>query len=186
MAANQPPWPREWLMTDERIGDQLWDVVESLPAGAGIVFRHYSLVQSQRLELGAMLARRAKERDLVLAVAGSRRLAETLDAAVVHNPDVSGSLPSSMAVHDEREARAAREAGAVLAFIAPVFLTRSHAGAPALGTDRALALARIAGCPAIALGGMDRLRFAQLESAHPGAFHGYAGIDCWLKNWIRT
>jgi thiamine-phosphate pyrophosphorylase len=119
---------------------------------------------------------------LVLGVAGNTALAERLGASFVHNPDGPGELPCSMAVHDEAQARAAREAGAVLAFVGPIHPTRSHPGRPALGEERAVRLARIAGCPAIALGGMNEARLAALESAHPGAFHGFAGIDCWLKS----
>ena len=29
-------------------------------------------------------------------------------------------------------------------------------------------------------------RLDRLEAAHPGAFHGYAGIDCWLEKRLRT
>lgn len=182
MAANQPPWPRQWLMTDERIGDRLWEAVGRLPKGGGIIFRHYGLGDADRLELGLDLAERAHERNLLLGVAGSRQLADRLGAALVHNPEGPCKLPTSMAVHNDAEARAARKAGAALAFIAPVFTTRSHPARPALGVDRAVDLAALTGCPAIALGGMDEARFAELESAHPGAFHGFAGIDCWLKS----
>jgi thiamine-phosphate pyrophosphorylase len=165
-------------MTDERLGDRLWEAVDRLPEEAGIIFRHYSLDADGRLELGLRLAERAADRGLVLGVAGSRELAARLGAVVVHNPDGPAELPTSMAVHDEIEARAAREAGAVLAFIAPVYATRSHPDRPALGVDRAVQLARSAGRPAIALGGMDEQRFAVLGER---GFHGYAGIDCWLE-----
>ena len=178
MAANQPPWPRQWLMTDERLGERLWDAVGRLPAGAGIIFRHYSLGKADRFELGLELARRASARNLVLGVAGNRHLADRLGAALVHNPDEPGTLPSSLAVHDEAEARAARKSGSALAFIAPVHATRSHPGRSALGIDRAVDLAALAGCPAIALGGMNQSRFRAIEQR---GFHGYAGIDCWLK-----
>ena len=180
MAANQPPWPREWLMTDERIGDRLWDSIEMLPSGAGIVFRHYRLADAARLEMGGRIAQLARERHLLLAVAGSVALAEQLGAALVHHPDTQGALPWSMAVHNDHQAALARSAGAALAFVAPVHATRSHPEVTVLGPERAAALAGQAGCPAIALGGMDAERFARLDAAHPGAFHGYAGIDCWL------
>ena len=182
MTVNQPQWPGRWLMTDERLGSRLWEAVERLPARAGIIFRHYGLSDEDRLELGRELARYAAKADLVLGVAGSAALAERLGAAFVHNPDREGDLPGSSAVHDEAQAHAARERGAVLAFVAPIHSTRSHPGRPALGEDQAVRLAKIAGCPAIALGGMNEARFAALESAHPGAFHGFAGIDCWLKS----
>jgi len=178
MAANQPSWPTRWLMTDERLGDRLSRAVDCLPSGSGIIFRHYSLSASERLNLGRDLAGRAAERGLVLGIAGSRELAEELGAALVHNPDLPGALPASIAVHDEDQAFRARQMGAALAFIAPVFPTRSHADRPALGEERALKLALLAGCPAIALGGMDEDRFAAL---HERGFYGYAGIDCWLR-----
>jgi len=176
MAANQPLWPRAWLMTDERMGDRLWDTVDRLPTGAGLIFRHYSLADVARLELGLELAARARARQLVVGAAGSRGLAEQIGAALVHNPDRPGNLPWSMAVHDESEAHAAK--GAALAFISPVFATRSHPGRPALGVERAVELAALAGCPAMALGGMNESQFAPLQER---GFHGFAGIDCWLR-----
>ena len=182
MTVNQSHWPGRWLMTDERLGSRLWEAVERLPARAGIIFRHYSLNDEDRLELGRELARFAAKGELVLGVAGNAALAEQLGASFVHNPDGPGELPCSMAVHDEAQARAAKKAGAVVAFITPVHPTRSHPGRPALGEDQAVRLAKIFGRPAIALGGMNEARFAALESAHPGAFHGFAGIDCWLKS----
>lgn len=178
MAANQPLWPRRWLMTDERLRDRLWAAVDRLPAGGGIILRHYSLPESGRLALGRELALQAADRGLVLGVAGCRTLADELGATLVHNPSAPGGLPASVAVHDEVQAAAAREMGAALAFIGPVFPTRSHPGRPALGEERAVELALRAGCPAIALGGMDENRFATLREH---GFHGFAGIDCWLK-----
>ena len=182
MAANQPEWPRYWLMTDERIGDRLWQAIDRLPAGeGGIVFRHYGLPDTERLALGRRLADLAKRRRLLLAVAGGRDLAEMLGAALTHNPSERGSLPFSMAVHDEQQALAAKLTGAALAFVAPIHSTRSHPDRQPLGPARAAGLATICGCPSIALGGMNAARFEELESAFPGVFYGYAGIDCWLR-----
>ena len=179
MAVNQPPWPRDWLMTDERMGERLWDAIGRVPAGSGgIVYRHHSLAPAERLELGIRLAALAQVRKLTLAVARDPLLAKQLGADLVHNPLEPAELPFSVAVHDEREALAAREAGADLVFISPVFQTRSHPGATALGADRASQLAAIAGCPAIALGGMTFGKYWELGPA----FHGWAGIDAWLEN----
>ncbi len=187
MAADQPEWPRYWLMTDERIGERLWKAIDRLPAGeAGIVFRHYGLGAMERLALGCQLAVAAQDRGLLLAVAGSRELAEKLGARLVHNPAVCGALPFSTAVHDERQGLDARLAGAALVFVSPVYSTRSHAGRPPIGAARAAELAVASGCPAIALGGMDAARFDELGTAFPGAFYGYAGIDCWLGDELRT
>ena len=181
MAANQPSWPRQWLMTDERIGERLWEAIDRLPFGnGGIVFRHYSLAGEERAKLGERIASAAAERKLVLAVAGGTLLAKRLDAALIHNPDRPAKLPISLSVHDESEAGKAHGLGAALAFVTPVHGTRSHPGAPSLGVERAARLARQFGGPAIALGGMNAARFDDLEQVYPGLFHGFAGIDCWL------
>jgi thiamine-phosphate pyrophosphorylase len=163
-------------MTDERLGDRLWMAIEALPAGAGIVFRHYSLGPAERHELGKRMAALAHERKLKLAVARDPLLAGQLGADLVHNPSSACGSPISLSVHNEREALAAREAGVDLVFISPVFPTRSHPGAASLGIDRATRLAAMVDCPAIALGGMTFGRFWELGSA----FHGWAGIDAWV------
>ena len=42
MTDRQRPWPRAWLMTDERMGERLWEAIDRLPVKhSGIVFRHY-------------------------------------------------------------------------------------------------------------------------------------------------
>ena len=168
-------------MTDERIGNRLWEALDRLPRGrGGIVFRHYSLESNQRALLGAKIAAVAEARQLVFAIAGSASLAEHLGAALAHNPDESSSLALSFPVHNEADAERTQKLGAALAFISPVFGTRSHPGSPALGRERAASLARQLSCPAILLGGMDQARFDALEQAYPNLFHGFAGIDCWL------
>ncbi len=129
MAANQPSWPRQWLMTDERIGDRLWEAIDRLPFGrGGVVFRHYSLSEEVRLKLGIAIAAATRRRELVLAVAGSARLAEQLGAALHHNPADPADLPISLSVHDEAEAARACELGAELAFVSPVHATRFAPG----------------------------------------------------------
>jgi thiamine-phosphate pyrophosphorylase len=178
MAANQPPWPRDWLMTDERMGDRLWDAIARIPAGTGgIVFRHYNLDATDRLQLGRRVAELAQERKLMLAVARDTSLAKQLGARLIHNPRETSATPFSSSVHDELEARAAKASGADLVFVSPVFATRSHPDAEALGVHRASRLAEIAGCPAIALGGMTFGKFWELGPA----FRGWAGIDAWLN-----
>jgi thiamine-phosphate pyrophosphorylase len=114
-----------------------------------------------------------------LGIAGDPALARDVGALLVHNP-VGGpaGLTFSLAVHDEQEARSARERQAALVFVSPVRPTRSHPGRPALGQAEALRLARLAGCPAIALGGMDLISGAALMTQ---GFAGWAGIDCWTK-----
>ncbi len=179
MAANQPPWPRDWLMTDERMGDRLWDAIDRVPSRTGgIVFRHYALGASERLALGEKVAALALERKLTLAVARDRVLADRLGAELVHNPSESGDVPFSRSVHNEQDALEARRTGASLVFVSPVYPTRSHPGAESLGPERAVGLAQVAGCPAIALGGMTFGKFWTLDAV----FHGWAAIDAWMED----
>ena len=164
-------WPRAWMMTDDRMGEGLWDALARLPVGAGVVLRD-SL-------LGERVARLCEQRGLTLAVSRDVALATALGAALVHNPASITKLPFSRSIHDEADARLAKADGATLVFVSPVFPTRSHPGGDALGVDDAARLAKIAGVRAIALGGMNGERFAALALR---GFYGWAGIDAWLNH----
>ena len=168
MDDRQTPWPRAWLMTDARLGDQLWAILSRMTAGDGVVLRE--------LAFGDAVMRICEARGLVLAVSRDVALAERLGAAMVHNPASATVLPFSRSVHDEAEARQAKADGAALIFVSPIYPTRSHPGSPPLGIDEAERLAALAGVPAIALGGMDEAKFNALRAR---GFHGWAGIDAW-------
>lgn len=179
MFARQTGWPRCWLMTDERMGDRLWEAIDRLPVGDGaVVVRHYALSAGSRAELAARIASICRKRGLLLAVARDEELALRLDAELVHHPQVaSARLPFSRPVHSLEEARSARAEGASLVFVSPIHETRSHPGAAPLGRDLARKILRAAGCPAIALGGMDARKFLRAER---DGFHGWAAIDAWI------
>lgn len=184
MAANQPPWPREWLMTDERLGERLWPAVHALPKGAGVVFRHYSLEPQQRAELAARLADKCNERGLVLGIAGDAELAQSVGAGLVHNPrESSQGLPFSRSAHSHGEATRACDEGAALIFLSPIFPTNSHPGKDRLPLGIAREIVESCEIPVIALGGMNRSRFAQIERH---GFYGWAGIDAWSGEKVRT
>lgn len=167
-------WPTAWLLTDERMGDGLHTAIaRAAAASAGVIVRHHRSSVEQR----RAIAERVIAEGALLGISQDLSLAEELGAALVHNPDrVGGVLPFSLSVHDEQAAVTAD--GATLAFISPVFPTRSHPGAPVLGVDSALELAGQVPSLAIALGGMDAQRGAALMRR---GFYGWAGIDCWLK-----
>ncbi|HEX7875340.1 MAG TPA: thiamine phosphate synthase [Sphingobium sp.] len=153
--------PSIWLMTDERVAPEaLLASVARLPVGkAGIVFRHYRSAPSERRALFDRVAAVARRRRLVLLLAGSARQAAAWKADGWHggNPRPAGAgrrLLHSRAVHDARELKAAERAGADLIFLSPLFPTRSHPGARALGRVRFAALANRASMPVMALGGV--------------------------------
>jgi thiamine-phosphate pyrophosphorylase len=160
-------------MTDERLGDGLLDAAGRLPRGGGIVFRHYSLAEPERRALFDQVRAVADRRGLLLLLAGAAGQAEAWGADGSHGRGPGGSLRSAPA-HDLAEIRAAERDGADLLFLSPVFATRSHPGARALGTARFDYLARRTDLPVIALGGMNALRARRLREAW-----GWAGIDAW-------
>jgi thiamine-phosphate pyrophosphorylase len=167
--------PQLWMMTDERQGEQLWAALERLPRGAGVVFRHYSLPRAKRRPTFERLSRIARRRRLMLLLAGSGAGERAWQADGFHNRAGRFGLRSASA-HNLREIRAAECGGAHLLFLSPVFSTRSHPGARALGALRFALLARQTRLPVIALGGMDDNNAKRLG---PSAFYGWAAIDAW-------
>jgi thiamine-phosphate pyrophosphorylase len=62
--------------------------------------------------------------------------------------------------------------------LSPLFATRSHPGARALGLLRFAALSRATRLPVIALGGVDARRFERLRRI---GTYGWAAIDAWSR-----
>ena len=163
-------YPSLWLMTDERMGGALWQALRRLPPGSGVVFRHYALRPGERMRLFVAVRRVARARRLVVLSAGG----PLPGADGVHG----GTRPTSAPAHDRRQAARAARVGAVVLFVSPVFATRSHPGAAALGPAGAARIARGLGVTTIALGGMDARRWRRVRGA---GFDGWAGIDAWLR-----
>jgi len=178
MKPRQPALPRLWLMTDERLGDRLWPAVERLPAGSGVVFRHSATAAIERRAVFERLARSARRRRLVLFMAGNERTARRWGADGTHHRRPHAPRFGTAPAHDLREIRAAEQSGAAAIFLSPLFATRSHPGAPALGPMRFAALARATRLPVIALGGIDVRRGR--AAIRLGAY-GWAAIDAWQK-----
>lgn len=169
------PLPRLWLMTDERMGEALWDALERLPRGSGVVFRHYGLAASERQVLFARVLKVARRRGLVLVRAGSQPMR---GEDGVHGGRGRGRGLRTAPAHSRREAVAALRAGAQALFVSPAFLTRSHQGARALGRTRFGMLVRGLDVPVIALGGMSAEKARSLK---PFGIHGWAAIDAWTR-----
>ncbi len=167
---SDQPLPRLWLMTDERLGDRLAGAIARLPAGAGIVFRHYRLDEGERRALFDRV--RAAHPGLLL-------LSAPADLAAKWGADGSHGRHEGAVTapaHELAEIRMAEAVGARLLFLSPVFPTRSHPDRPALGPEGFAALAAQTDLPVVALGGMSAERTEML----PGAY-GWAGIDAWLE-----
>lgn len=164
---RRQPLPRLWLMTDERQGHGLWEALERLPKGSGVVFRHYSLAPAERRKLFDRVRRVARRRRLLLLAGG-----KGVRGDGVHNGHGGGFRSAS--AHDLRELKAAERSGARLVFLSPAFTTRSHPGARALGPVRFGLISSQARVPVIALGGVDAQKARRLPN-----IYGWAGIDAW-------
>ncbi|WP_380873134.1 hypothetical protein ACFB49_39610 [Sphingomonas sp. DBB INV C78] len=171
---RRQPCPRLWLMTDPRMGDALWDALARLPAGAGVVFRHYGA--AKRREIYEKVRRIARARRLVLVLAGPTKQAIAWKADGAHGRSLhrraARPLIRTAPAHDARELVAAKNAD--LIFLSPAFPTRSHPHAPALGPVRFGLLAGRTRKAVIALGGMDSRKGRRLK---PLGADGWSGID---------
>lgn len=170
--------PRLWLVTDtDRLPDPL-PAAARLPAGAGVIFRHYGA--PNREAVGQALARLCRARRLVLLVAEDAKLAYRLRAGGIHLPEhaqrrIAGLKRAgwrvSAAAHSAAAVAGAR--GADMLILSPVFPTLSHPGARTLGPLRFAALAQAARAPVIALGGISPATARRLRG---GRFWGLAAI----------
>ncbi len=156
--------PRLFLLSDPvRLPDPR-NAARDLPPGTAVVAR--GLAPAVLAELAAL----ARGRRLALLVAGDGRTA-LRHCAGLHVPDrrpaagllpfllarrrVAGwRLPLTAAAHGRQGIARARRLRADAVVLSPVFPTASHPGAAALGPLRWAALARRAGRPAVALGGV--------------------------------
>lgn len=164
-------------MTDERMGESLWSALERLPRGSGVVFRHYGLARGNRMALLARVERVADRRRLTLVIAGE---APSRIGHGVHGRRKRrrSSDLLTLAAHDRRELVAAVRTGADAVFVSPVFATRSHPGARALGSIRLGLMIQAMPIPVIALGGMSKRRAKRLSTMR---IHGWAAIDAWAS-----
>lgn len=166
--ARLKPLPDLWLVSDARSDAVLERALADLPRGSGFIFRHYHLPPAQRRARFAALARLARARGHLVALAGSRAEARRWGADLAYGP--GGDL---VPVHSLAEIGRARRAAALL--LSPVFATRSHPGARTLGPLRFRLLAGRAGAPVIALGGMNAKTARRLK------WPRWAGIDAFLR-----
>jgi len=178
---RRPGLPRLWLLSDSvRLPDPR-AAAARLPRGSAVIARDLppaSLPGLKRLRVR-------------LLVAGDGRLALRHHAGL-HVPDrrpTTGLLPFlrdrrgrllTVAAHGRVGLARARRLRADAVLLSPVFATRSHPGAVPLGVLRWAALARRAGRPAVALGGIGPITAARL----PPIAAGFAAIDAWLPQAV--
>ncbi|MEP6968037.1 MAG: thiamine phosphate synthase [Pseudomonadota bacterium] len=153
-----------------------------LPRGAGVVFRAFGASDAEAQ--GRSLARQARRRGLVFLVGADAGLAVRLAADGVHLPQSlarrAGAIRAlhrrflvTAAAHDLPAALAAGRAGVDAIVVSPIFPSASPSAGRPLGPRALAVLARRAGLPTYALGGVDAVTVRGLK--HAGAV-GVAAI----------
>lgn len=160
MTKCQRPLPKVWIVSDVRNDAALERALERLPRGSGLIFRHYHLESHKRRARFEVLARIARRRGHMVALAGDTRQARRWGAEAAYaSPGALArgpALPRLVTAHSLAELRRATRADAVL--LSPVFATRSHPGERTLGPLRFRLIAAHSPVPVIALGGMTSAR----------------------------
>jgi thiamine-phosphate pyrophosphorylase len=148
MPTRQREWPRQWLIVDRPPGEPAWRAIRSLRRGSGVIL---------------LVPLHPRGRRRIRNIAGHRQL-----AVVAEHPRAAAR------VHNQRELTRTMLKRAPLILVSPVYETASHPDWNPLPRMRAAALARLTGRRAIALGGMNRERYAKIASL---GFIGWAGIS---------
>ncbi|MBO9517554.1 MAG: thiamine phosphate synthase [Porphyrobacter sp.] len=153
------PLPDLWLISDERNDAGLELALRRLPCGSGFIYRHY------HLEPEARVARWFVLRDIARARGHLTILADSALTALEWGADGTYGAPRALwptrglltlaTAHDLRDIALANLKRADAVLLSPVFATRSHPQAEALGSARFRLMAAHATMPVIALGGMN-------------------------------
>lgn len=160
-AAALPPL---LLMTDPVHTPDAVAAAERLPAGSGVVYRAFG--SQEALQVGRRLAEVARRRRLVLLIGADWRLARRIGAEGVHLPErLAHRAPSvraawpratiTMAAHSRAALARAARFGADAAVLSVVFESASASAGSPIGSIRFGAMARAAGLPVYALGGVN-------------------------------
>ena len=158
-------------------------VARRLPPGAAVVFRAFGATDAA--ERGARLMAVARARKLILLVGADADLARRIGAHGVHLPErlahrarrLKAAHPGwivTAAAHSLVAARRALAAGADAVVVSSVFASRSPSAGPPMGPLRLAILARRAGGPVYALGGVDNEKARLLKDA---GLAGLAAVD---------
>lgn len=168
------------FFTDPARTPRPWETAARLPAGAGVVFRHFG--DPEAAETAARLRAVTREAGVRLLIGLDEVLAETVGADGVHLPEraldqavaLRAARPDWIvtgAVHGPVEGIDALDA----VVLSPVFAAGgASSNKPPLGRETFSALAARNGRPAYALGGIDAKNAASLIG---GGACGIAGVD---------
>lgn len=168
--------PDLWLISDERNDARLEASLRRLPRGSGFIYRHYHLNDPDRYQRFRELLCIAKGCDHTVILSDSALTAREWGADGIYGSPRAlyprrRDLLHIATAHNMREIGQANRIGADAIMLSPVFPTKSHPGSGTLGPMRFLMMAKYAGVPVIALGGMDQQYSKQMR------WNRWAAID---------
>jgi thiamine-phosphate pyrophosphorylase len=177
--------PRLFFFTDPVRTPDAASVLARLPRGVGVVYRAFGAPDA--VTRGRRLARVARRRGLVLLAGADAALAAKIGADGVHLPERAAILAAGLkraraswivtaAAHSRAAIVRARRAGADAVFVSPVFPSASPSAGRPLGPLRFAMLARGAGLPVYALGGIDARTARRLARSGAAGFAAVAAL----------
>jgi len=158
--------PHRILLTDSvRMADPR-DSIRALPAGSGVILRHYDA--PDRAGLAREILAICRPKKIPLLVAGDAELAKTIGANGLHLPEkMLADKPGywrkklcpntflCVAAHSPKALSKAADASANFALLSPVFPTKSHPESKTIGIHRFASWTSKAQIPVYALGGVN-------------------------------
>lgn len=185
--------PRLLLVTDETRNADPTPHIRGLPAGCGVIFRHYK--HPDRLRLAKTISSICRERGLCLIISEDASLAFKVGAGGLHLPEHKILSPSNGVVswikskrgistcscHSKRVLHLAGKLGVSGALVSPVFPTLSHPTSAGLGLKALAGLCRSSPIPVFALGGVD---YKSANSVIKCGVYGLAGMSAFLRKGV--
>lgn len=161
-AGRNPPLPPLLFFTDPERTPDIEAAARRLPRGAAIVYRAFGAPDAHARAAG--LVRIARARGLKLLIGADFELAAAVGADGVHLPERLAGRATRIrrkgwivtaAAHSPLAARRALGAGADAVVVSAIFPSRSPSAGRPIGPLRLAQLARTAGGPVYALGGIN-------------------------------
>ncbi len=178
---SRPNLPPLLFFTDPERTPEPWRIAGRLPAGSGVVYRHFGAPDA--LETARRLREATRKRDVLLLIGRDAALADAVEADGVHLPEVMAARATVLAArrpdwtltaafHGHADCPDFDGLDALVA--SPVFPAGGASSAsPPLGVEGLAAIVRGASCPVYALGGIDASNASALTGS--GAY-GIAGV----------
>lgn len=177
-----PHLPPALFLTDPKRTPDPVAVVETLPAGMGVLYRHFG--SADRAATAQALAEACAQRGLQFLIAADPELAQTTGADGVHWPEAllasaakwhGKFVLQTASAHGPAAIRAAHLAGMDAALVSPAFASNSPSASTPIGLSRFRSWIGAAPLPAYALGGVNADNAGSVA-----AFAGLAAIEGFL------